>query len=225
MILRTAPGDFVERYRLRPWLVESFVDTRGFSGSCYRAANWVRVGRTQGRGRQDRHWERAETVKDIYLYPLEKDLRLKLGLPQDSGLSALEVADGLGEEQWAQKEFGGAPLGDKRLSRRLVECAGAKASKPDRAISGGAKGDWAAVKGYYRLIDHPDETAVTMENILVPHRERTIRRMKAQQTVVCIQDGTSLDYSGLERCEGPRIRWGCIGVCTLLQGSCHSNDV
>jgi hypothetical protein len=202
MILRRAPGDFEERYGFRPWLVESFVDTRCFSGTCYRASNWVRVGRTQGRGRQDRHWEMAETVKDIYLYPLEKDLRVKLGLAQDSGLSALEVADGLGEDQWAKKEFGGAPLGDKRLSSRLVECAGAKASKPDRAFSGGAKGDWAAVKGYYRMIDHPDETAVTMENILVPHRQRTIRRMKAQQSVLCIQDGSDLDYSSLDQCEG-----------------------
>jgi len=202
MILRAAPGDFEQRYGFRPWLVESFVDTSCFSGTCYRAANWVRVGRTQGRGRQDRHWEMAETVKDIYLYPLEKDLRVKLGLPADSGLSALKVADGLGADQWAEKEFGGAPLGDKRLSRRLVECAGAKASKPDRAFSDVAKGDWAAVKGYYRLIDQPDETAVTMENILVPHRERTIRRMKAQQTVLCIQDGSALDYSSLECCEG-----------------------
>jgi len=202
MILRSVPVDFENRYGFRPWLVESFVDTTCFSGTCYRAANWVRVGRTQGRGRQDRHWEMAETLKDIYLYPLERDFRLKMGLAPDSGLSALGIADGLGADQWAQKEFGGAPLGDKRLSKRLVECADAKASQPCRAFSGVAQGDWAAVKGYYRLIDHPDEAAVSMENILVPHRERTIRRMKAQQTVLCIQDGSDLDYSSLDRCEG-----------------------
>lgn len=202
MILRAVPGDFENRYGFRPWLVESFVDTTCFSGTCYRAANWVRVGRTQGRGRQDRHWQMAETLKDIYLYPLERDFRLKMGLAPDSGLSPLEVADGLDAEQWAEKEFAGAPLGDKRLSKRLVGCAGAKAIKPDRAFSGVAEGDWAAVKGYYRLIDHPDEAAVSMENILVPHRERTIRRMKAQQTVLCIQDGSDLDYSNLDRCEG-----------------------
>jgi hypothetical protein len=202
MILRVVPGDFEHRYGFRPWLVESFVDTTSFSGTCYRAANWIRVGRTQGRGRQDRHWEMAETLKDIYLYPVDRDFRLKMGLPVDSGLSALEVGEGLGADQWAQKEFGGAPLGDKRLSKRLVECANAKASRPDRAFSGVAQGDWAAVKGYYRLIDHADETAVSMANILLPHRERTIRRMKAQQTVLCIQDGSDLDYSNLSRCEG-----------------------
>jgi hypothetical protein len=87
----------------------------------------------------------SETVKDIYLYPLEKDFRLKLGLPADSGPGALQVADGLGEDTWAKKEFGGAPLGDKRLSRRLVICADAKAKKPDRPFSGVAQGDWPAL--------------------------------------------------------------------------------
>lgn len=41
-----------------------------------------------------------------------------------------------------------------------------------------------------------------MSAILQPHRERTIQRMKAQKTVLCIQDGSDLNYSTLERCEG-----------------------
>jgi hypothetical protein len=201
-ILQNVPDDFEQRYGLRPWLVESFVDISRFSGGCYRAANWVRVGCTKGRGRQDRDRKMALTVKDIYLYPLDKEFRAKLGLAPDSGPTALDITDGLNEDTWAEKEFGNAPLGDKRLSDRLVECASAKAKVPDRAFTGVAKGDWAAVKGYYRMIDHPDETAVSMENILKPHRERTIRRMMAQKTVLCIQDGTSLNYSGLSQCEG-----------------------
>lgn len=51
------------------------------------------------------------------------------------------------------------------------------------------------------MIDKPDDSAVTMPNILLPHRERTIRRMKAQQTVLCIQDGSDLNYSNLDKCE------------------------
>ena len=89
--------------------------------------------------------KRAETVKDIYFYPLKKDFRVKLGLPAGSGLDALKVADGLGADTWAQKEFGGAPLGDKRLSSRLVDCVDAKSKKPDLTFSGVAKGDWPAV--------------------------------------------------------------------------------
>ncbi len=62
-------------------------------------------------------------------------------------------------------------MGDKRLSSRLVDCVDAKSKKPDLTFSGVAKGDWPAVKGYYRLIDHPNESAINMGNILLPHRE------------------------------------------------------
>src|ERR1022692_3555438 len=65
------------------WLMESFVDRAHYAGTCYQAANWIRVGRTQGRGRQDRFRHARETVKDIYVYPLEKDFRSKLGLAAD----------------------------------------------------------------------------------------------------------------------------------------------
>ncbi len=71
-----------------------------------------------------------------------------------------------------------------------------------------AQGDWPAVKAYYRLIDKPEDSAVTLEAILAPHRQRTVQRMKAHSTVLCIQDGTDLNYSGLAQCEG----MGVIGT-------------
>ena len=202
MSMAALRDDFRQRYNYTPLLVESFVDTSRYSGACYRAANWIRVGRTQGRGRQDRFRESGETVKDIYVYPLQGNFRSLLGLSSDAGLSALSPVDGLEAGSWGEKEFGGAPLGDARLSKRLVDVAEAKAEQPDRAFSGVAQGDWPAVKGYYRLIDKPDESAVSMPNILAPHRERTIRRMKGQRTVLCIQDGSALDYTNLAECEG-----------------------
>jgi len=61
-------------------------------------------------------------------------------------------------------------LGDARLSRRLVSVAAAKAQVPDRAFSGVAKGDWPAVKACYSMIDQPDGSAVSLPNILAPHR-------------------------------------------------------
>ncbi|GAH37689.1 unnamed protein product, partial [marine sediment metagenome] len=200
--MATLPEDFERRFGYRPWLAESFVDRNRHFGTSYRAANWIRVGRTKGRGRQDRFCKAAETVKDIYIYPLEKEFRGRMGLAEDAGLGPLGVADGVEAGSWAEKEFGGAPVGDARLSRRLVEIAAAKAEKPGRAFTVVAGGDWAAAKGYYRLIDKLEESAVTMSNILLPHRERTVRRMKGQRTVLCIQDGTDLDYSSLAECEG-----------------------
>ena len=202
MAVERLPEDFEHRFHYRPWLMESFVDSAHYAGTCYQAANWIRVGRTQGRGRQDRFRHARETVKDIYVYPLEKDFRSKLGLAADAGRSALSPADGLEAETWAEKEFGGAPLGDARLSQRLVNVARAKADTPGRAFCGVAQGDSAAVKGYYRLIDTPEDSAVTMANILRPHRDRTVRRMQGQRTVLCVQDGSDLDYNGLAVCTG-----------------------
>ncbi len=200
--LQRLAEDFEQRYGYRPWLVESFVDTSRFSGASYRAANWTRVGRTQGRGRQDRFTQREETIKDIYVYALEPEFRARLGLAEGAGLGPLAPAQGVEAESWAEEEFGGAPLGDARLSRRLVNIVESKAQEPGRAFSGVAQGDWPAVKAYYRLIDHPDEAAVSLPQILQPHRQRTLRRMQGQRTVLCLQDGTDLDYTSLAQCEG-----------------------
>lgn len=201
MAIRQLPLDFENRYGYRPVLVESFVD-KDYDGTCYRAANWLWIGWTKGRGRQDRFLKSPETIKAIYVYPIEKDFRRKIGLAQDCGLDKLDIAAGIDSENWAENEFGSAPLGDKRLRERLVEVAAEKAEQPGRAYSGVAAGDWPKVKGYYRMIDKPDDSAVNMSNILLPHRERTIRRMKAQKTVLCIQDGSDLNYSNLSQCEG-----------------------
>jgi len=200
--LAVLPEDFEREYCYKPWLVESFVDLRHHDGACYRAANWIAVGKTKGRGRQDRFNRWALSPKAIYVYPLEKDFRRRLGLSPNAGLGALGPADGLEAEQWAENEFGGAPLGDARLSKRLVNVARAKGEVPDRAFSGVAKGDWAAVKAYYRLIDQPEASALTLSNILAPHRQRTVRRMRGQKTVLCVQDGSDLNYANLTQCEG-----------------------
>ncbi len=202
LCMKRFPQDFEARYGFQPWLVETFVDSEHFAGTCFRAANWQWIGRTKGRGRQDRDMTMGQSVKDIYIYPLEPSFRVMIGLPPNGGRSALALDDGVDTDHWTEAEFGGAPLGDKRRSQRLVDSAATLAGRPGRAFCGATQGDVPAVKGYYRFIDQPDESAVTMENILLPHRDRTMRRMKDQKTVLCIQDGTDLDYSGLAQCEG-----------------------
>jgi hypothetical protein len=202
MSMGVMPADFEREYGYQPWLIESFVDIGCYSGACYRAANWIAVGKTRGRGRQDRFNQRALSLKAIYVYPIEDDFRKRMGLSRDAGLGVLEPEDGLETEHWAQNEFGGASLGDIRLSKRLVSVAAAKAEIPDRAFSGVVKGDWAKVKAYYRMIDQPETSAVNMTNILAPHRQRTVRRMQGQKTVLCVQDGSDLNYTNLDQCEG-----------------------
>ena len=202
MALRQLPEDIERRYGYRPWLVETFVETDRFSGTCFRAANWKEIGQTRGRGRQDRENRCAETRKAIYLYPLEADFRARLGVAHEPVRETLEITEGLEAQAWTGNEFGGAQLGDLRLSKRLVDSAEILAQTPGRAFCGAAQGDWPKVKGYYRMIDQPDESALTLEAILAPHRERTIARMRALKTVLCIQDGTDLNYSSLSHCEG-----------------------
>lgn len=201
MSLRRIADDIELRYGYRPWLVESFVDQSRYTGTCYQASNWIDVGQTQGRGRQDSGHQHGETVKAIYLYPLESDFRSRMGI-EIPVREAVEITDGIDGSQWAQNEFGGAQLGDERLSKRLVDSARIQAEKPGESFSGAAQGNWPLVKGYYRMIDQPDEAAITLDAIIAPHRERTVQRMLGQQTVLCIQDGTDLNYNSLSQCEG-----------------------
>jgi len=202
MAIRQFPKDFEARYSFRPLLLESFIDTNRHLGTCYKAANWSCVGRTKGHGRQGGS-KKAETVKDIYCYSLTNDFREKMGYsPKVEVLEAIEMTSGVDSENWAENEFGDAQLGDKRLTARLIQSAKDQAKKPGLAFSPAVGGDWSKTKAYYRMIDQPDDSAVTMENILQPHKKRTMQRMKNQNVVLCIQDGTDLNYSNIPTCEG-----------------------
>lgn len=80
-VAKRLPDDWEARYGFRPVLVETFVEKHRFRGTCYRAANWICVGETQGRGKMDRQHLCAATVKDIFLYPLNSHFRRELCRP------------------------------------------------------------------------------------------------------------------------------------------------
>ena len=196
MVTARVAQDFNARYGYEPWLIETFVD-ESLRGTCYQAANWIQIGSSRGRGRQDRDRARAVAVKQLYVWVLDNDFRARLPVPRCGSLKPLPWDSGLEPETWAEREFGGAPLGDQRRTRRLIRSATVMAESPMASFPGSVKGDKHVIKGHYRFIDQPDDSAVCMENILVPHREQTIRRMMAHKTVLCIQDGTDLNYSGV----------------------------
>ena len=76
---RQMPREWESRYGHRPLLLETLVNAERFRGTCYRAANWVHVGQTSGRGRMDREHAAHDTaIKDIYVYPLTRDARQHL---------------------------------------------------------------------------------------------------------------------------------------------------
>ena len=76
-VAKQLPFDWDSRYHYRPVLMETFVQTDLFKGTCYRAANWIHVGQTKGYSLHSRYKQKSPT-KDIYVYPLTNDFREKL---------------------------------------------------------------------------------------------------------------------------------------------------
>jgi hypothetical protein len=68
-------ADWSLRYGYRPVLLESFVESPRFKGTSYKAANWIRVGQTQGRGKLEKQHRQARALKQIWLYPLHPHFR------------------------------------------------------------------------------------------------------------------------------------------------------
>jgi hypothetical protein len=71
--------DWQARYGIDPWLVETMVDRKRYHGGCYRAANWIELGETSGRGRMDRcRLRQGADVKTVLVYPLVKNAACRL---------------------------------------------------------------------------------------------------------------------------------------------------
>jgi len=78
MAIRRLGEDWQQRYRYCPVLVETFVQTPRFRGTCYKAANWTYLGETQGRGKLDIDHNAELPRKGIWVYPLVRDFRRQL---------------------------------------------------------------------------------------------------------------------------------------------------
>jgi hypothetical protein len=77
-VARRVARDWQAHYGHPVVLLETFVERERFRGSCYRAANWLHVGQTQGRTRQDRQHQLQAPVKDVFVYPLRHNFREQL---------------------------------------------------------------------------------------------------------------------------------------------------
>lgn len=77
-IARCLSQDWVGKYGHPIHLLETFVDTRRFHGTCYQAANWVHAGQTTGRTRQNKSMIPQSPPKAVWLYPLRPDYRQAL---------------------------------------------------------------------------------------------------------------------------------------------------
>ncbi len=74
-VMRRIQKDWMNKYAHKIHMVETFVERDRFKGTCYKAANWLCIGQTKGRSRQDRYKKLTVPVKDIFLYPLTKNFK------------------------------------------------------------------------------------------------------------------------------------------------------
>ncbi len=93
---------------------------------------------------------------------------------------------------WAEEEFRGIDLGDKRRDRRAVRLVERLAERPAASILGACNG-WAETLAAYRFLANE---AYDWLDILEPHRQCTVGRMGQHRVVRCIQDTTELDFNG-----------------------------
>ena len=141
-----------ERYGYRPVLLETFVETGVHRGTCYRAANWQHVGKTRGRGRNDREHQCASPCKDIYVYPLVKDWKKQLCLAPEPEPIAVTPRRQPAQD-WTEEEFGMVSLSDRRLNQRLRTIAADFLAQSEVNIPQ-AFGSWVKTKVAYRFFDH-----------------------------------------------------------------------
>ena len=188
LALRRLRSDWRQRYGYEPWLVETFIEAERFRGTCYRASNFVEVGKTQGRGRQDGHNQRRLPIKRVLLYAWSRQARQQLcqvDTPCRRPASAPVAKD------WAEGEFGLARLPDERLRKRLLTMARDLYARPQAQIPEACQSR-AKTKAAYRFLDHRE---TGMDILLEPHYQATRQRLAEQKIVLAVQDTTSLNYT------------------------------
>jgi hypothetical protein len=72
---KQVPGDWQRLFAHPVYLLETFVDPERFRGTCYRAANWLVVGRTTGRGKNDLTHKPNRSIKEVLALPVHRRFR------------------------------------------------------------------------------------------------------------------------------------------------------
>lgn len=199
MVLSRLPDDWEARYGIPPLLVETFVDRSRFTGLCFAAANWMRLGTSSGRGRLGPKAS-VTTPKDIWVYALSSDARRRLQEELPKPVTPCSLLEGLEAADWCAHELEGLALGDVRRDRRAELILAARWKDPTASFSGSFP-DWGQAKAAYGLIEQKT-SEISMEALLEPHVEATIARMAVEPLVLLPQDTTSLNYTGLRKTSG-----------------------
>jgi hypothetical protein len=191
--------DWQGRYGVRPQLVETYVDRSNFTGRCFSAANWLRVGTSTGRGRLGPK-RAVKSLKDVWLFPLDQRARQKLQTQLPRPLTPQQLEQSLAQEDWCAHELAGLDLGDRRRQQRAVQILQARWKQPQASFYGSFS-SWSPAKAAYGLIEHRTGE-INLERLLDPHQQATQARMAAEPVVLLPQDTTGLNYTGLQQTSG-----------------------
>ncbi len=191
---RQLAADWQRHYGYKPVLIETFVDSSRYPGTCYRAANWTDLGMTQGRGRQDRVRQGCVGRKQVFVYPLQRNWRKLLTAPPELArlMPSVRAKPPL---DWAEEEFGRCRLSE-RLTQRLMSLARDFWARPMANLPE-ACGSATKMQAAYRFLANDD---VLFETLLQPHYAATEGRISelGEGSVVLVpQDTTSVNYSHL----------------------------
>jgi hypothetical protein len=182
--------DWTARYRYAPVLAETFVDPSRFAGTCYQAANWLRVGQTVARPTAFPNGKAAQGPKDIYVYPIRSDWKQVLceepRVPLGSRPRPEAPAD------WTEEEFARVQFFDERLKDRLFTLAADFLAQPGELIPQASNGSAAKTKAAYRFFNNSN---VDRQTVLRPHIESTLERLRSHPVILAVQDTTTLNYT------------------------------
>lgn len=196
------PQDWAQAYGYKPLLLETYVESKRFAATSYRAANWIYVGKSCGRGRQDRKHREQKPIKDIYLYPLAPDCQKQLCEEPGPARRSPTVCTKPSKppRDWAEQEFGQVGLRDRRHRERLYTVARDFYAQPGANIPQACQSR-AKTKAAYRLFQHK---AVNLDSILSSHYHSTMERIAREKipVVLAVQDTTSFNYDTHADMEG-----------------------
>jgi hypothetical protein len=183
--------DWGERYGYEPVLAETFVDPSRFTGTCYRAANWLHIGQTAAEDTAYPNGKVPEGRKDIYVQPLHRDWKEALCREPEVGLGETPRPEAPAAN-WTEEEFGRVHFFDQRLKRRLFALAVDFFAQPGELIPQACSGSEAKTKAAYRFFENPN---VDLQRLLRPHIESTIERLRSHPLILAVQDTSSLNYT------------------------------
>jgi hypothetical protein len=167
-----------------------------YTGKSLVAANWLRIGQTQGRGRTSPSKKaRPQSIKDVWVWQWDRQARAQLQARRLPLVVPRSIFSASEPDGWVAEELDGLALGHAVIERRFAQMLQDRWAHPDWSFYtsfGGAPGGNAA----YAFLEN-GRAQLQFATLLAPHQQQTRRRMAAESVVLLAQDTTALSYHTL----------------------------